>query len=84
MLAAMIRAYGGKGYWKSALKLFLHARERIMDVDSKDWEYRYLCYQVALDWVGGRWTIILLGGRKGKSRSVGLCRGGLAAVVVAM
>ncbi|CAD7934557.1 unnamed protein product [Amoebophrya sp. A120] len=50
VLAAMIRGYGCKGHWKSSLKLFLHARERQLDPESKDYEYRYLCYQAALDW----------------------------------
>eukprot|EP00392_Amoebophrya_sp_AT5.2_P004830 g4839.t1 len=39
-----------KGYWMSSLKLFLHARERTLEQESKDYEYRYLCYQAALDW----------------------------------
>jgi len=50
VLAAMIRGYGCKGYWMSSLKLFLHARERTLEQESKDYEYRYLCYQAALDW----------------------------------
>ncbi|CAD7930361.1 unnamed protein product [Amoebophrya sp. A25] len=50
VLAAMIRGYGCKGYWMSSLKLFLHSRERLLDPESKDYEYRYLVYQAALDW----------------------------------
>lgn len=50
VMAAMIRGYGCKGYCLSAMKLFLHARERNLEHDSKDHEYKYLCYQAALDW----------------------------------
>lgn len=66
VLAAMIRGYGCKGHWRSALKLLLHSRERgntAEQLGTKDFEYRYLCHQAALDWA-------LLGSFGGQSLSL--------------